>query len=95
MAPRPCIQPGCPQLVRSGSRCPDHARPGTTARGYGSSWQALSLQAREIQPWCTDCGAEDDLTVDHLHWPAHSLDDVEVVCRGCNNRRGKLRRFFD
>lgn len=94
MPPRLCLQPGCPNLVRNAVRCPDHARPNTAARGYGSAWQSLSREARDLQPWCTDCGAEDDLTADHLRWPATSLDDVEVVCRPCNSRRGKLRSIF-
>ena len=95
MTVRPCLQPGCPQLVRNGSRCPEHERPNTAGRGYGSAWQTLSREARGLQPWCTDCGAEDNLTVDHLHWPAYTLADVEVVCMACNNRRGKLRSFLE
>lgn len=94
MTTRVCLHPGCPNLVPNGVRCPTHARPNTADRGYGSAWQRLSRQARELQPWCTDCGAEEDLTADHLRWPALSLDDVEVVCRPCNNRRGRLRSFF-
>lgn len=91
MPTRPCIV--CGRLVRNGSRCPDHARPNTAGRGYGSAWQALSRLARDLQPWCADCGAETDLTVDHLRWPATTLADVEVVCMACNNRRGQLRRL--
>lgn len=95
MPARLCLEPGCPQLVRDGNvRCPEHRRPGTAARGYGARWQALSAEAREIQPWCSDCGAEEDLTADHLRWPATALADVEVVCRACNSRRGAMRRIL-
>lgn len=94
MPPRVCLAPGCPNLVRNGTRCPDHAAPTkTAARGYGSQWQALSRQARDAQPWCSDCETTDDLTVDHLRWPAVTLNDVEVVCRSCNSRRGARRRL--
>jgi hypothetical protein len=39
-----------------------------------------------------DCGTTEDLTGDHLRWPARTLADVEVVCRSCNSRRGALRK---
>jgi 5-methylcytosine-specific restriction protein A len=46
---RPCLSPGCPELVESG-RCPRHAakvreRIGKTAeRGYGSDWRKVRLE---------------------------------------------------
>ncbi len=61
-------------------------------RGYGYAWRRLSAQARREHPWCMDCGTPDDLTADHLRWPARTLADVEVVCRSCNSSRGALRR---
>ena len=27
----------------------------------------------------------------HLRWPARSLDDVQVLCRRCNSRKGPIR----
>lgn len=62
-----------------------------TARGYDSRWQRLSARARRLQPFCLDCGSAEDLTADHLVWPARTLADVEVVCRSCNSRRGATR----
>lgn len=91
---RPCLTCGEPT---DGSWCPEHRRDqrdhdrSATQRGYDSTWQRLSRRARHLQPWCTDCGAVDDLTADHLHWPATTLADVEVVCRSCNSRRGAVR----
>lgn len=48
MALRPCLEPGCPALIRPGAtRCPAHererdrARGTTTQRGYGAPHQAL------------------------------------------------------
>ena len=75
----------------------------TTARGYGSAWQRLSARARRLQPFCSDCGATDDLTADHSPeaWERVAaglpvrLADVDVVCRGCNSRRGRARPWGD
>jgi hypothetical protein len=89
----PCLECGTPS---STSRCPRHKLPERpkappSRRGYGRRWQMLSRLARNLHPWCSDCGALDDLTADHLRWPATSLADVEVVCRACNSARGPLR----
>lgn len=69
------------------------------ALGYDREWDKLSVRARRIQPWCSDCGSEDDLTCDHSEaaWTRKAegklirLVDVDVVCRGCNARRGRAR----
>ena len=96
----PCIDCGTPAPT---TRCPEHTKPdlrGTaTQRGYDSTWQALSRRARRAQPFCTDCGARDDLTVDHTPeaWARKNaglvirLRDVGVVCRSCNSKRGRAR----
>jgi len=66
-------------------------RPSPTRRGYGSQWAKLSRQARALQPYCSQCGTDYDLTADHL-WPgkiARDLGDVIVLCRSCNARKGK------
>lgn len=92
--PRPCLACGEPS---PDSWCPDHRRPhskhklSAAQRGYDHAWQKLSRQARRLQPWCTWCGTEDDLTADHIRWPAESLNDVQVLCRACNSRKGALR----
>lgn len=89
---RQCIECG---RVTDASRCQAHRlpdrRPSPAARGYDDQWRKLSREARSLQPWCSDCGATTDLTADHLRWPARSLDDVDVVCRACNSRRGPVR----
>jgi len=95
---KPCATCGEPS---SSSYCDQH-RPrrdrrefGTSksahARGYTSRWRRLSAEARRLQPWCSDCGATEDLTADHLRFPAYSLRDVDVVCRSCNGKRPPLR----
>lgn len=83
--------------------CDDHRRPerkaSATQRGYDSTWNRLSRRARRLQPWCSDCGSVEDLTVDHSQeaWLRKEaglpirLVDVDVVCRACNSRRGRAR----
>ncbi len=61
------------------------------ALGYDSKWRRLSKRARQLQPWCSDCHSTEDLTADHLRWPALSLADIDVVCRSCNSKRGAIR----
>ena len=79
------------------SRCEQHPwenrnkRPNKAtreARGYDHNWRRLSQRARELQPWCSHCGTTDDLTADHLQWPARTLRDVDVLCRPCNSTKG-------
>ena len=96
----------CGELTEH-SRCPDHqlrrkrTRPSATRRGYDAKWQRLSRSARSRQKFCTDCGASDvPLELDHLPsaWerkakglPIRLGIDAEVVCHGCNVRRGAAR----
>lgn len=90
--PLPCLVCGVPSLE---GRCPQHRlpdrRPSPSRRGYGRAWARLSRYVRALSPVCVDCGATDNLTADHLRWPATGPADVEVVCRACNSRRGARR----
>lgn len=101
MIHRPCLRCGEPV---EGSYCDEHKPPSTSksdrkTKGYGWSWQKLSRRARRKQPWCSDCGTVDDLTADHLPqaWRRKEaglpirLEDTDVVCRGCNTKRGSAR----
>ena len=71
----------------------------STERGYDAAWRRLSRRARHIQPWCSDCGSPDDLTADHspAAWQRRDagkrirLEDIDVVCRPCNQNRGAAR----
>lgn len=68
-------------------------------RGYDNRWAKLSKRARELQPFCSDCGRTDHLTGDHTveawkRWEAGKsirLKDIDVVCRDCNSDRGAAR----
>lgn len=82
---------------------PSDKRAGTNRydlqRAYDHAWRKLSVKARRIQPFCSDCNSTDDLTCDHLPaaWKRHErglsirLMDVDVVCRSCNSARGAAR----
>lgn len=85
--------------------CQEHRQPyspkkgTTTERGYGARWQRLSKRARKIQPFCSDCGTTEDLTLDHSPraWERYNagknirLIDVDVVCIFHNIARGQAR----
>lgn len=105
MTLRPCT--GCGQPSHA-TRCPDCQAqrapdPGSTAKGYDYRWQQLSHRARRLQPWCTDCGAVENLTVDHSEeaWARRAagkvirLCDVTVLCGPCNSRAGSSRPGTD
>lgn len=100
------------ELDTAGSLCPEcrpaeqrayerHGRQrGKTAdRGYGARWQRLSKRARDLQPFCSDCGSPYELTADHSveAWrrvergQSIRLQDVDVVCLTCNSERGAAR----
>ena len=69
------------------------------ARGYDQAWRNLSERARRLQPFCSDCGARDDLQADHSPeaWERKEkglpirLQDIDVVCGDCNRKRGAAR----
>lgn len=57
----------------------DHQRARNATRPqYAGSWYATSRRARKAQPWCSICGTNADLTLDHEHG--------QVECRECNSR---------
>ena len=100
---KPCLSCGEPT---NGSYCDDcqpkrAPRPARASRsaGYDTAWDKLSKRARRLQPWCSDCGATANLTCDHSPeaWRRHDaglpirLQDIDVVCARCNNRRGAAR----
>lgn len=99
MTMRPCLDCGEPA---DGPRCPEHTtdpKPVAAARGYDHAWNVLSKRARKLQPFCSDCGATEDLQCDHTPeaWARKAtgksirLQDVDVVCGPCNVARGAAR----
>lgn len=96
--PRPCA--GCGKVVRA-SRCVDcqrvkeRARPTRTQRGYDYSWNKLSKQLRQQQPFCSIPGCTNkDLTVDHkiplsdAPYLRLEISNLWVLCRMHNSRKG-------
>jgi 5-methylcytosine-specific restriction protein A len=103
MTLKPCIVCGEPSAA---SRCPEHtAKPAAspTERGYDWQWTKLSRRARKLQPWCSGCGATEDLQADHSPeaWARKAaglsvrLRDVQVLCGGCNRAAGAARGSSD
>ena len=69
-------------------------------RGYDSRWARLSRKARKLQPFCSDCGATEDLQLDHSPETWERIRDRKpirlehtggVVCGNCNRARGDAR----
>lgn len=94
---RPCLERGCPEITFTGSRCSSHAaayeraRGSRTARGYDNDWLRLRRLAISAQPWCSKCGAVDDLTADHIR-PLNKGgltigSNLQVLCRSCNSAK--------
>lgn len=88
--PRPCLEPGCPNLANA-SRCPAHTR-----NLYGGPWRRLSrdvIAAHRAMwgDWCPGYGTAGhvaaDLTVDHVV-AGTTTGGVRVLCRSCNSRKG-------
>ncbi len=77
MLPRPCVD--CGVIVRA-SRCKqcqrikERGRVSRLDRGYDYRWRKLSKQLREIHPFCKQCGATKDLTVDHIDQRFNKLE---------------------
>lgn len=100
MTMRPCLTCGEPS---DGRRCPEHTvdtKAPATDRGYDWAWTKLSARARRLQPFCTDCGATEDLQLDHTEdtWARKAArktirlqDTGGVVCGPCNRARGAAR----
>lgn len=85
-----------------GPRCTEHThdtKPTASARGYDHTWTKLSKRARRLQPFCSRCGAVDDLQADHTPeaWArkaagkAIRLADIDVLCGPCNRDAGAAR----
>lgn len=98
---QPCLDCGEPSdAIRCMAHRPAHAaKDPSKTRGYDQTWRRLSERARQLQPFCLDCGATDDLQADHTPqaWRRRAagkpirLQDINVLCGPCNRRRGSAR----
>lgn len=99
---KPCTVCGEPS---EGSRCDEHRREQENAResrknvqhpahANRTRWKNASRRARKAQPWCLDCGATTNLSVDHIipfrERPdlAYAQDNLAIRCRSCNAAKG-------
>ena len=93
---KPCLTCGEPS---DRSRCPEHRlddhpnRDRKHLHNNTTRWKKLSRRLRRMQPWCSTCGATDDLTVDHIvpltQRPdlAYELTNLDILCRSCNGAK--------
>lgn len=102
----PCLECGEPADTTRCSECASEHRRAQhdrksppAARGYDAAWNRLSMRARRLQPFCSDCGATTDLQADHSPeaWERKAaglplrLRDIDVVCGYHNRQRGAQR----
>jgi 5-methylcytosine-specific restriction endonuclease McrA len=92
----PCLYCG---VVSRGSACKDclnaiAARdPKRKQRNkqYDHEWNKLSRLARSLQPFCSRCGSQNDLTADHIlslaNGGSNILSNIMVLCRRCNSSK--------
>ena len=100
---KPCLDCGEPSHTTrcEQHRLPEPPKPSAASRGYNNAWTRLSKRARRLQPFCTSCGATEDLQADHSPeaWARKAaglpirLQDIDVVCGTCNRSRGAARGY--
>lgn len=88
---RPCAHPGCPALVREGSRCPAHQlpeapRPNANQRGYGWDWSKRSQAYLAAHPTCERCGGR-STDAHHVHGIGADPEGVVLMalCHSCHS----------
>jgi len=84
----------CKTLIPLGkSYCPVHNR---AFRGLGADWDLISRAVIAAAPWCVECGAESDLTTDHIvprsKGGTNDPSNLRVLCRPCNSSKGATGR---
>ena len=101
---KPCLVCGQPSAA---TRCAEHRladdrdRSDNPLRRHRSRWKRLSTRLRRQSPQCEACGADDDLTIDHIipvsedRALAFSLANLRVLCRSCNSSRGNRATAAD
>jgi 5-methylcytosine-specific restriction enzyme A len=66
---RPCLRPGCAELVDSGycqTHRPGEQRGSSTQRGYDSVWERFRAWFVRRHPICADCGIKPAKEVHHV-----------------------------
>ena len=98
---RPCLHPGCPELVSSG-RCDKHKvdyrecdrhRGSSTERGYGARHRQIREVVRREEPLCRECLKNGLLTpsneMDHIDGDAFNTTRVnlQMLCKHCHAQK--------
>lgn len=86
---RPCMQGGCPALVRDGSKCEAHrrrdpdinrrhdaTRASSSQRGYDGQWSKVRRMVLAAEPLCRHCDETGSVT------PATMVDHVIPLNQG-------------
>ena len=86
-----CAQPGCPNLVSSGSRCPLHQRiPWVNSSPYKLT-DAMRKSVLAEDPICRICGVNPSTRVDHIVSRAEGGSDergnLRGICYACDKKR--------
>ncbi|WP_405953253.1 HNH endonuclease [Streptomyces prunicolor] len=59
--------------------------------GADYQWKKVRAEAIRLQPYCSRCGTDQDLTGYHItprkEGGTNTLDNVRVLCRSCNTRQ--------
>jgi 5-methylcytosine-specific restriction protein A len=98
---KPCAQPGCPELIAKGARCPEHHKAFRRKydRGYrrrqrkklydSARWQKVRRMILRREPICRECKARPATEVHHINNnPLDNRDDnFEPLCKPCHSRR--------
>ncbi|MBA2626071.1 MAG: HNH endonuclease [Acidimicrobiia bacterium] len=90
---KPCLD--CSMATRNGSICRgcqlERERKRNASRPHlRGGWRQMSQAQRRAQPWCSSCGAREDLTVDHIV-PRSLEGGLATLCRSCNGSKGDRR----
>jgi len=98
---RPCLHPGCSELVTSG-RCEKHKqanreydkhRGSSTERGYGARHRQIREVVRREEPLCRECLKSGKITpsneMDHIDGnPLNTRrDNLQMLCKACHSRK--------
>ncbi|MCG3134582.1 MAG: hypothetical protein HMLKMBBP_01896 [Planctomycetes bacterium] len=93
--PHACTSPGCPALVESGARCPEHERalraefdslrPSAARRGYDAVWRRVRIAHLRREPLCRMC-AEQRITT-----AATEVDHIVALADGGTHAPSNLR----